>query len=285
MVVDAHTHVFAPVSERFPRDVHELFPPESEAPAEALLAAMAEAAVDRAVIVPLSHHDEYIRDTVEQNPGRFAAIGVAAPGPPDVEGYRSRREASRLRGLRLFSLGEGPAAGAEELDAYPLLAELQQFGDKLWFYGGREQMELLALVLTELPELAVVLNHLGYWPGPFEADEHRRPRFSGWYTDENLAAVRALARFPNVYVLCTGMYAFAREPCPYEDLRRVTSALLDAYGPGRLLLGSDFPWVAAEPGYANTIAALEVHLAGLAGAERALVRGGNAARLFGWEDG
>ena len=83
MVVDAHTHVFAPVSERFPRDVHELFPAEREAPAEALLAEMERAGVDRAVIVPLSPHDEYVRDVLARHPGRFAAIGVARlPGPP-----------------------------------------------------------------------------------------------------------------------------------------------------------------------------------------------------------
>src|SRR5262249_41072088 len=207
-----------------------------------------------------------------------------APGAGDVESYRARREAAGLQGLRLFSLGEAPAARADELRAYPLLAELERLGDKLWFYGGREQMDLLALVLTNLPGLTVVLNHLGYWPGRFEADERGRPRFSDRYGDENLAVVGGLARFPNVYVLCTGMYAFAGEPWPYEDLRRVTSALLDAYGPRRLLLGSDFPWIAVEPGYADTIAAVDMHLAGLAGGDRVLVRGANAARLFGWDD-
>jgi len=282
LVVDAHTHVFARVSERFPREVHELFPAGLEAPAEALLARMDLAGVDRAVIVPLSPHDEYVRDVLERHPGRFAAIGVAAPAE-DVDGYRSRCDAAGLQGLRLFSLGSGPAARAHELEAYPLLAELERAGDKLWFYGGREQMELLALVLAELPGLAVVLNHLGYWPGPFEADEHGRPRFSDPYGDENLAVVCALARFPNVHVLCTGMYAFAEEPWPYGDLRRVASALLEAFGPGRMLLGSDFPWIAEEPGYGETIGAVDALLGDLDAESRAAVSGGNAARLFGFE--
>jgi len=280
-VVDAHTHVFGRVSGRFPRDVHELFPAELEAPAEALIAEMEQAGVDHAVIVPLSSHDEYVRDVLERHPGRFAAIGVAAPAE-DVDGYRIRREAG-LQGLRLFSLGRGPAVRPDELEAYPLLAELERVGDKLWFYGGREQMELLALLLDELPALTVVLNHLGYWPGPFEADEHGRPSFSDPYTDENLAAVCGLALFPAVHVLCTGMYAFAEEPCPYEDLRRVTSALLDAFGPQRILLGSDFPWIAEEPGYGETLDAVDALLAGLDAGGRAAVRGGNATRLFGFE--
>jgi L-fuconolactonase len=273
MVVDAHTHVFAQVSGRFPRDVHELFPAELEAPAEALLAEMDQAGVDRAVIVPLSRHDEYVRDTLERHPSRFAALGVAAPFE-DVDGYRVRRETAGLQGLRLFSLGS---------EQYPLLAELERHGDKLWFYGGRDQMELLALLLEELPALTVVLNHLGYWPGPFEADEHGRPRFSDPYSDENLAAVCGLARFPRVHVLCTGMYAFAEKPWPYEDLRRVTSAILDAYGAQRILLGSDYPWIADEPGYAETLDAVHALLPGLDANGWEAVRGGNAARLFGFE--
>ena len=76
------------------------------------------------------------------------------------------------------------------------------------------------------------------------------------------------------------MYAFAAEPCPYDDLRPVTAGLLDAFGPRRLLLGSDFPWIRDEPGYAETIAAVDAHLDGLDEAERARVRGGNALELF-----
>ena len=269
MVVDAHTHAFAPVSERFPRDVHELFPADAGAPAEALLAEMERVGVDRAVVVPLSAHDEYVGDALVRHPGRFAAIGVA--GSPDVEEYRRRREASGLQGLRLFAL---------DAAMLPLLAELERSGGKLWFFGGREEMEDLARALERLPRLTVVLNHLGYWLGPYEADEHGRPRFLEPYSEENLEAVAGLARFPAVHILLSGLYAFAREPWPYRDLLPVTAALLQAYGPERVLAGTDFPWIAAEPGYAATWEALDLHLGSLDDAGRAAVRGGNAARLF-----
>src|SRR5262249_35628773 len=167
-VVDAHAHVFAAASEPFPRDVHEeFFPADAEATVEALLAGMEQAGGDRAVLVPVTAHDEYVGWCVEQYPGRFAAIGVQGPGPADVDLYRRRREAAGLQGLRLFALDE----------AFPLLEELATQGDKLWFYGGREQMQLLEAALERLPELTVVLNHLGFWPTAFHADGHGRPRF------------------------------------------------------------------------------------------------------------
>ena len=112
------------------------------------------------------------------------------------------------------------------------------------------------------------------------ADEHGRPRFDTAYTAEGLDFVARLARFPRVHVLGTGMYAFATGPSPYDDLRPVTSALLAAYGPDRFLLGSDFPWIRGEPGYRETIDAVDTHLAGLDEEDRARVRGGNATELF-----
>src|SRR5262249_6238461 len=119
-VVDAHAHVFAAVSARFPRDVHEdYFPAEAAATVEELLAEMEAAGVDRAVLVPVTAHDEYVAWCLEQHPGRFAAIGV---GATDVDAYRRRREAG-LQGLRLFALD----------DADALLDELARQGDKLWF--------------------------------------------------------------------------------------------------------------------------------------------------------
>ena len=269
-VVDAHAHVFAAVSERFPRDVHEdYFPAGAEAPAETLLAEMERAGVDRAVLVPVTAHDEYVGDCVERFPARFAAIGVQGPAP-DVEAYRRRRELAGLQGLRLFALD----------DAFPLLEELALQGDKLWFYGGAEQMELLAGALERLPELTVVLNHLGFWPVAFHADEHGRPRFDGAYTAANLEAVAALARFSRVHVLLTGMYAFADGPSPYDDLGPVVARLLDAFGAERLLLGSDWPWIRGAPGYGETLAAVDSLLGELDDTERARVRGGNAMELF-----
>jgi L-fuconolactonase len=182
--------------------------------------------------------------------------------------------------VRVFELGTPPARQAEELESFPLLAELERSGDKLWFYGGRDQMELLELTLGALPELTVVLNHLGYWPSELHADGAGRPRFSGRYTEEGLAFVTRLARFPNVSILFAGLYAFAEEPCPYQDLRPVTTALLEAYGPRRLLLGSDFPWIRADPGYTETIEALDHHFGDLPASDRARIRGGNALALF-----
>jgi L-fuconolactonase len=229
------------------------------------------------VLVPLSQHDEYLLYSLERFPGRFAAIGA---GVPDVRDYVRRRDSVGLQGIRLFGLGDGGEDDPEQLEAFPLLAELERSGDKLWFYGGREQMELLERVLDVLPGLTVVLNHLGYWPSTLTADVHGRPRFDAAYSTDGLELVTRLARHPRVFVLFAGLYAFARAPWPYEDLRQVTTAILEAYGAERLLLGSDSPWIREEPGYAKTLATLDDHFPDLDDAARARIRGGNTLDLF-----
>ena len=61
----------------------------------------------------------------------------------------------------------------------------------------------------------------------------------------------------------------------------VTSGILEAFGPAAApARDSDFPWIRSEPGYAETIATLDAHFAGLDEADRARIRGGNAMELF-----
>jgi L-fuconolactonase len=281
VVVDSHVHVFAAASTRFPRNLHELYPASAEALVETLLVDMEQAGVAHAVLVPLSPHDEYVRECLQRFPGRFAAIGVQQAGDFDPDVYRRRRDSTGFRGVRLFELGDPSTEHPEDLSCFPLLEELAGSGDLLWFYGDEAQMALLDRTLTALPDLTVVLNHLGIWPIAMPLDEHGRPRLAG-YTNANLDAVRRLARFPRVFVLVSGLYAIAVEPSPYRGLRWITSALLDAFGPRRLLLASDFPWIRMQPGYLETIGSINAHFPGLAANDRARINGLNAADLFGF---
>jgi predicted TIM-barrel fold metal-dependent hydrolase len=132
-IIDGHLHVFTRASEEYPRDVHELFPADLEAPVEGYLQAMDAAGVAHAVLVPLSPHDDYIRECLTRFPGRFAAVGVHNPGSEDpVEDVRRRREDSGLQGLRVHHLGRADVSDPEELEAFPVLTALQEEDMVLW---------------------------------------------------------------------------------------------------------------------------------------------------------
>jgi len=282
--IDAHLHVFEAVSDRFPRDVFEpLTPPERSAPAEALLADMEKAGVDRAVVVAVSPHDEYLTHVLTTYPARFAGVAVAAPGSADAVADLYRRvETLGIQGLRVFSLGD-PAAHPESQPLFPLLAAMAELRVKLWFYAEVTQVVLLDRLLELLPDLVVVMNHLGFCPNIWDemrVDKHGRPRFDVALPPASLETVARLARHPNVYVHMSGQYAFSRAAYPYADLRPVVERMYHAFGAGRMMWASDYPWIGSEPGYAETLALVDHHLPGITAGERLAIRGGTAAGLF-----
>jgi predicted TIM-barrel fold metal-dependent hydrolase len=182
----------------------------------------------------------------------------------------------------LVTLGDESLA-PEDLPLFPLLEAMARRGVKAWFYANVQQVELLDRVLELLPDLVVVMNHLGFCPDIWDEiaiDDDLRPHFDISLPPDSLDVVSRLARRENVYVHLSGMYAFTQEPYPYPDLQPVVDRVHGAFGSERLLMASDYPWIRENPGYAETLALVDRFLPDLAEAERVAVRGGNAARLF-----
>jgi predicted TIM-barrel fold metal-dependent hydrolase len=253
-VIDCHVHVFREVSERYPRDVSPLFPAERSAPVEDLLATMQRHGVTGAVLVALSPHDEYVTECVHRYPETFRAILVDGPDPI------RRLEAAGAHGLRMFELVADPE----------LFAWLAAEDKKLWAYLEPADLRRLAAILESLPELTVVLNHLGF---PFvEAPSIPPPTWP---------AVSDLALFPNVHVMFSGQYAFSRSAYPYPDLIEYARIVYETYGAARMMWASDYPWPAVEPGYGRLLELVDRSLPGLTEVERADILGRTCARLFG----
>jgi len=285
VIVDAHAHVFEAAS-ALPRAVDELAPAERRAPVTELEAAMVAAGVERAVLVPLTDEDEYVCQARLAEPGRFAAIAVAGAaelgrreGVDPVAALERRRAGFPFAGLRSGWLGE-PGRPLADSPALPALRWLAARDLPLWSYPAPDQLELLREAPRELPELTIVLNHLGFFPEGMRVDEHGRPWFADPLPAERVEAVLGLARHPRVQVMISGQYALSAEPYPHRDLDGLVRRVVDAFGPGRCLWGSDFPWIAGEPGYAETLALVASALPDLSAAELDEIRGGTALRLF-----
>jgi predicted TIM-barrel fold metal-dependent hydrolase len=150
----------------------------------------------------------------------------------------------------------------------------------LWSYLPPAQLPLLVELVGLLPELPVVLNHLGFCPHDMWVDEHRRPRFDDPFPDALVARLERLANAPLVHVLVSGQYALSAEDPPYADLFTVTRRLAAAYGPDRLLWGSDHPWPSEVPGYGQLPGLVRAALPDLGPDDTARVLGGTARALF-----
>jgi L-fuconolactonase len=285
VIVDGHAHVFRRADE-LPRAVDALAPAEREAPVEDLLARMGDAGVERAVLVPLATDDEAVAAALRDHPGRFAAVTVAdaavqgrEPGVDPVTALERRREGFPFHGVRTQWLGE-PGAPLTASPMLPALRHMAETGLVLWTYLTRDQLGLLAELPATVPDLPVVLNHLGFCPHEMRVDEHGRPRFDDPFPPGSLDPVLRLAGHPAVRVMLSGQYALSAEAPPYRDLDPIVRALCDAFGPARLLWASDYPWTRDVPGYGALLGLAEQALPGLSDEELGAIHGGTALELF-----
>lgn len=284
MIVDGHLHLFRRLSPDYPRAVHELFPPEREALAEDFLEIMATNGVARAVVVPVSPDDQYLLDCLRSHPDSFVGVGVHGDRVLDPDERLSQVIASGLDGLRVSWLGEPGTRRAEDLPLYPMLRRMAEGGQKLWFYAPPDQLPLVAMVAAALPDLRIVLNHLGFFPTGFTILPNGLPHIESELPAPTLPGVLAMAKNPHVYVMLSGQYGFSRQPYPYDDLTPTVRALFDAFGAEHMFWASDYPWIAQEPGYAKGLELPSRQLPDLSATDLDMIMGGTAAKLFRMED-
>jgi L-fuconolactonase len=120
-----------------------------------------------------------------------------------------------------------------------------------------------------VPELTFVLDHLS--KPPIAAGD-----LEPWATD-----VRRLAAEPNVACKLSGMVTEADvDKWTVADLRPYADVVLEAFGPHRLMFGSDWPVCLVAGDYGDVVAAAWELTDGLSPGERADVFGGTATRVY-----
>ncbi|MYT13865.1 L-fuconolactonase [Streptomyces sp. SceaMP-e96] len=121
-----------------------------------------------------------------------------------------------------------------------------------------------------LPQLAFVLDHAG-----------KPPVVTGeWQPWAD--AVTALAALPNVSCKLSGLVTEAdREAWRPQQILPYARHVLDAFGPGRVMFGSDWPVCTLAAGYEDVVALAEAATGQLAATERSDVFGATAGRVYG----
>ncbi|MEU3410731.1 amidohydrolase family protein [Streptomyces sp. NPDC006658] len=131
------------------------------------------------------------------------------------------------------------------------------------------QLPACARAAALLPGLTFVLDHLGKPP---VATGAREP----WAT-----RLRALAALPNTVAKLSGLVTEAAPGARTADaLRPYADIALDAFGPGRLMYGSDWPVCTRAASYAEVLHTARELTARLAEAERTALFEATAARVY-----
>ncbi len=162
-------------------------------------------------------------------------------------------------------------------DRFLLLPDFQRGIGRLKAYGLTydiliypRQLPAAIELVRRFPEQPFVLDHLA-------KPAVRDGALSPWAEQ-----IRDLARSPNVCCKVSGLVTEARwDAWRPDDFRPYLDVVFEAFGPGRLMFGSDWPVCLLAGSYERVFRVVDDYARALTPAERAGLFGETAARFYG----
>ncbi|MFD8984758.1 amidohydrolase family protein [Streptomyces sp. NPDC059564] len=193
---------------------------------------------------------------------------------PDVAdtlaGLRAGPGGEHLVGMRHQVQGEPDPRWLVRQEALRGLTAIAEAGLVYDLVVKPHQLAAAVEAAQRLPGLTFVLDHLG--KPPIASGE-----LAPWAEQ-----IRRLAALPNTVCKLSGMVTEADwGSWTVDDLRPYADTVLDAFGPGRLMFGSDWPVCRLAATYAEVLAAADRVTVELSPAERRDVFTGTAVRTYG----
>ncbi len=224
---------------------------------ELQLGLMRAAGVDRAVLFPVDLN--WGMAAASEHPDRFGVVpmvtvdgvlGGIDAGAPDLEEILAQTAADPavvgLRIMRRLPAGEG-TPGVVPLEAFDrTITACEKQGLPL-FMSTAGDFEAPAQIARRHPDLTVIIDHLGLPQPP--THPRQTPPF------KSLPGMLALAAVPNVAAKFSGLPTLSQEPYPFADLWPHLHQVVEAFGPDRLMWGSDISRVQGRIGFDVRMAA------------------------------
>jgi predicted TIM-barrel fold metal-dependent hydrolase len=269
-VVDTHLHCFAGAKDpRFPYHADAPYRPPDAATPEHLLAVMAAAGVDHAVVVhpePYQDDHRYLEHCLAVGKGKLKGTCLVFAGRPDT-GKRMRELAKALplvaARVHAYNPDRLPPFGKPELrDLWKLAGDL---GLAVQLHFEPRYAPGFEPYLKEFKTVRVLIDHLGR---PFQGTPKEHAVVVGW------------AKYPNAVMKLSAVPD--RLAYPHRDPAPVVKLLAEAFGADRLVYGGGYGAKATGESYRKERERVAGLLAHLPAADVAKALGGTAAKLFGF---
>ena len=192
---------------------------------------MAEAGVDRAIIVPPTwplEENEHGLEAASRHPDRFAIMGrFAIERPQSRDLLPTWKSQQGMLGVRLaFNHEKTRWIVDGKADWFWPVAEKHDVPVMLF---APDAPEAIGPIARDHPNLRLIIDHMGLATrGP----EFRRVR-------ERIALIAPLAKYPNVAVKLSMVPGFSEEPYPFRDMTPHLRRMFEAFGPRRCFWGTD----------------------------------------------
>ena len=277
--IDAHSHVWAPDTERYPHSTpyqgpagteHISMEPEDFSP-EILLSHAEPSGVDRVVLIQMTAYgadNSYIADCIAARRNSFRGVGYV---DPEGEGLADKMETLLGQGITGFRVSA--TAGAEDrwlqTPGFDTMFEVAaKTGQAICPLLNPDGLAEVGRMSGRHPETKVVIDHMA------------RIGCDGEIRDGDVDALCALAEHPSVGVKVSAFYALGKGEPPHDDLIPMIRRLRDSFGADRLMWASDCPYQVANETYEDSISLVRDRLDFLSDRERDAILEATAERVF-----
>lgn len=275
MLIDAHQHFWE--LGRFDtrwletaehRPIHRSFLPADLKPL------LDETGVTHSIFVQTQHNldeNRWALGLADQHSWLAGVVGWVDLASEDCEAQvREFQRHPKFVGVRHITQGEPDENFIIRAEVVRGLRVLERLGvpfDLLFYVQHLRHAQQLA---RELPRLKLVIDHLS------------KPRIKSRELQDWERDLRAAAKYPNVYCKLSGMVTEADwKNWQPADLRPYVQIALEAFGPDRLMYGSDWPVCLLAGSYRRVFEALNEALGPISEEERAHIFHRTARDFYG----
>ena len=282
--VDSHSHLWSPERGRYPlRDgaQEDSVKPKGFTPGEFFSHARREG-VTRMVVVGhtgyFGYDARYLLEVAKARPGEIAVQAYLDHTDANVVARMAELKEQGVKAFRLRLIDPWQSAFP---DSHPIF--------KAYEFAARQRLVICPLTNPDwLPELGRLSER---HPATAVAIDHfarigvdgfgKSPAVPGTVKEEDVASLVRLADYPMMHVKLSAFYALGKRTAPYDDMIPFIKTLLAAYGPERLMWGSDCPYQLA-PGhtYSASIGLIRDRLDGISEEGREWLLRKTAERVF-----
>ncbi len=274
MKIDSHHHFWKYSAAEYPWIGEAMAVLRRDFLPEHLQAEMAAAGIDGVVSVQARQsvrETEWLLSMADVNPFIKAVVGWVPLGKPDVRDTLAAFSANpKFRAVRhvvqdepddRFILGADFNRGVSALCAFGLAYDILIF---------ERQLAVSIEFVDRHPKQVFVLDHIA------------KPRIGDNVIEPWRSNIRELAKRGNVYCKVSGMVTEADwKTWSEEQMRPYFDVVLEAFGPKRLMFGTDWPVCLAAAGYLRWAELVRKFSAGLSADEQEWIFGRTAVEAYG----
>ena len=175
----------------------------------------------------------------------------------------------KLRGFRHIAQAEPDDRFLARTNFVKAVAQLHPFGFTYDILIYPKQLPAAIDLVAQLPEQHFVIDHLA------------KPEIKARNTEPWATQIRKIAQNPNVFCKVSGLVTEADgKHWKADDFKPYLDVVFDAFGPDRLLFGSDWPVCLLAATYHQVKQLVEDNVKDFSPADKKKIFGGNAARFY-----